>query len=134
MNIYESAEDYLEMMLMLREKKGFIKSVDIAKELNVTKPSVSYAVKQLRENAYITMEKNGEIHLTESGEKIAVAVFEKHKILCSFLKSLGISEQTAYADACKIEHDLSDESINAIKSYINQNKIEITDCIYIKEE
>ena len=129
MNIYESAEDYLEMMLILREKKGYIKSVDIAKELNVTKPSVSYAVKQLRENGYITMEKGGEIHLTKSGEKIASAVFEKHKLLCSFLRSLGIDDEVAHADACKIEHDLSKESIKAIKAYMKKNKIEIIDCL-----
>ena len=123
MNIYESSEDYLEMMLMLREKKGYIKSVDIAKELGVTKPSVSYAVKNLRESGYITMDKGGEIHLSESGEKIAKEVYEKHKLLCSFLQSLGIKESTAYADACKIEHDLSDESIKAIKSFVRKNKI-----------
>ena len=129
MNIYESSEDYLEMMLMLREKKGYIKSIDIAKELGVTKPSVSYAVKNLRENGYISMEKNGEIHLSSSGEEIAKKTFEKHKLLCSFLKSFGISDDTAHADACKIEHDLSDESIKAIKTYLNKNKIEITDCL-----
>ena len=129
MNIYESSEDYLEMMLMLREKKGFIKSVDIAKELGVTKPSVSYAVKNLRESGYITMEKGGEIHLTDTGEKIAREVFEKHKLLCSFLKALGIKDDIAYMDACKIEHDLSKESVKAIKAYLKKNNIEITDCL-----
>ncbi len=129
MNIYESSEDYLEMMLMLREKKGFIKSVDIAKELGVTKPSVSYAVKNLRESGYVTMEKGGEIHLTDSGEKIARQVFDKHKLLTSFLKSLGIKDEVAHADACKIEHDLSAESIKAIKAYIKKNNINITDCL-----
>ena len=120
MNIYESSEDYLEMMLMLREKKGFIKSIDIAKELGVTKPSVSYAVKKLRENGYISMEKNGEIHLSPAGEEIALKTFEKHKMLCTFLKSLGISDETAHLDACKIEHDLSDESVKAIKAYLKK--------------
>ena len=129
MNIYESAEDYLEKMLMLREKKGYIKSIDIAKELNVTKPSVSYAVKNLRENGYISMEKNGEIHLSPAGEEIARKRYEKHKVLCSFFKSLGISYETAYNDACKIEHDLSDESFAAIKKYLEDKTIEITDCL-----
>ena len=114
---------------MLREKKGYIRSIDIAHELNVTKPSVSYAVKNLRENGYITMEKGGEIHLTSSGEKIASTVFDKHKLLCSFLKSLGISHDAAHADACKIEHDLSDESIAAIRSYVEKHNIEILDCL-----
>ena len=103
MNIHESAEDYLEMILMLRRRKGYVKSVDIAKELGVTKPSVSFAVKNLRENGYITMAENGELSLTDKGKEIAEAVFEKHTLLCSFLRSLGISEEVAHKDACKIE-------------------------------
>jgi len=129
MNIYESSEDYLEMMLMLREKKGYIKSVDIAKQLGVTKPSVSYAVKKLRENGYISMEKNGEIHLSPSGEEIALKTYEKHKMLVTFLKTLGISEETAKIDACKIEHDLSDESVRAINSYLLKNNIKNIDSL-----
>ena len=119
MNMNESSEDYLETMLILREeKKGYIKSVDIAKELGVTKPSVSVAVKNLRENGYITMEKGGEIHLTQSGETVAQKTYAKHKLLCSFLQSLGVNEETAHNDACKIEHDLSDETIDAIKTHM----------------
>ena len=133
MNVGESAQDYLEMMYMLRERKGIIRSIDIAKELNVTKPSVSVAVKNLRENGYITMEKNGEIHLTSEGEAIAKDVFDRHVLLCSFLKHLGINDEDAHSDACKIEHDLSNASIEAIKKFAIENKIEMVDCIE-KEE
>jgi len=128
MIIRESAEDYLEMMLMLRESKGEIRSIDIAKELGVTKPSVSVAVKKLREDGYISMEKNGEIHLTKSGEKIAKDIYDKHVTLCSFLHSLGVKQDIAHKDACKIEHDLSPESIKAIKQYVKDNNINLIDC------
>jgi len=129
MNIHESAEDYLEKMLMLRERKGYIKSIDIARELGVTKPSVSYAVKNLREDGYISMDKGGEIHLLERGEKIASAILERHRIICSVLESIGISKQNAYADACKIEHDLSDETYSALKAFVKKNNIPIDDCL-----
>lgn len=129
MNIHESAEDYLEQMLMLREKKGYIKSIDIARALDVTKPSVSYAVKKLRENGYISMDKGGEIHLLEKGETIAAAVLERHRIISTVLESMGISRENAYADACKIEHDLSDETYSALKAYVIKNNIPIDDCL-----
>ena len=114
MEIYESSEDYLEMMLMLQEEKGYIRSTDIAASLGVTKPSVSYAVKRLRENGYITMAADGEITLTQSGMEIASKTYEKHKVITGFLMSLGVSKETAYHDACKIEHDISEESFNAM--------------------
>jgi len=115
MNIYQSSEDYLEKMLMLRMEKGIIKSVDIARELGVTKPSVSYAVKNLKENGYITMDAGGEIHLTEKGEKIATSVYERHEILSDLLMSFGVSAETAEKDACQMEHGLSSETIEALK-------------------
>ena len=114
MNIYESSEDYLEMMLMLKEQKGYIRSTDIADGLGVTKPSVSYAVKRLRENGYINMAHDGEITLTEKGMDIAARTYDKHKLISSFLQSIGVSETVALRDACKMEHDMSDETYQAL--------------------
>ena len=114
LQIKESSEDYLEAMLMLREEKGYIRSIDVAEKLGVTKPSVSYAVKRLRENGYITMEPDGLITLTERGLEIADRMFTRHKFLTAFLMQLGVSEATAREDACKIEHDLSAETFAAI--------------------
>jgi len=118
--ILKSSEDYLEMILMLREKKGYARSIDIASELGVTKPSVSYAVKRLRENDYITVDEDGLISLTESGMEIASRMYERHRVLTDFLLSLGVAEKTAREDACKIEHDLSDESFLAICSHFQR--------------
>ena len=115
MKIQKSSEDYLETMLMLREEHGYIRSVDIAAHLGVTKPSVSYATKRLRENGYITMDKDGLITLTESGLEIAERIYEQLKVLTQLLISLGVSPQTAREDACKIEHDLSVETFDVIR-------------------
>ena len=115
MKIQKSSEDYLETMLMLREEHGYIRSVDIAAHLGVTKPSVSYATKRLRENGYITMDKDGLITLTESGLEIAERIYERHKVLTQLLISLGVSPETAREDACKIEHDLSVETFDVIR-------------------
>jgi Mn-dependent DtxR family transcriptional regulator len=114
MKIRKSAEDYLEMMLMLQEKHGYIRSIDIAEELGVKKPSVSYATKRLKENGYITMDKENLITLTESGLEIARRMYTRHKLLTEYLIALGVDERTARTDACKIEHDLSEESFEAI--------------------
>ncbi len=114
MNIYESAEDYLETMLMLREENGFIRSLDISKHLGVTKPSVSYAVKTLKENGYITVDENKLITLKPSGLEIAERVYNRHKKLTNFFVLLGVDVKTAREDACKIEHDISEDSFNAI--------------------
>lgn len=114
MDIRKSAEDYLEMMLMLKEKHGYIRSVDIADELGVKKPSVSYATKRLRENGYITMDSESHITLTESGMEIASRMYERHKALTELLVTLGVDREVAREDACKIEHDLSEQSFNAI--------------------
>lgn len=115
MNIHESAEDYLEAILMLREQKGYARSVDIAGLLGVTKPSVSFAMKRLRENGYILMDEDSLITLTEAGEAIAARILDRHETLSSFLESLGVDDQTAREDACKMEHDLSEETYNAIR-------------------
>ena len=120
MNIKESAENYLEMIMMLREKKGYVRSVDIATELAVTKPSVSHAMKQLRENGYITMDKDNYILLTVAGETIARKIYKRHHMLIQFLTLLGVSEETAEQDACKMEHGLSEESVDAIYTHVQQ--------------
>ena len=120
MDIRKSAEDYLEAMLMLRERHGYIRSVDIAKELGVTKPSVSYATKRLRENGFIRMDRDGLITLTDSGLEIASRIYERHQVLTNCLRLMGVSEDVARADACKIEHDVSQETFDALKKYIGR--------------
>ncbi len=118
MNIHESAEDYLETILMLCKQHGSARSVDIAARLGVSKPSVSFAMKKLRENGYILMGDDSRITLTDAGETIACRVLERHNLLCAMLMRLGVSEETARADACKIEHDLSDETFEAIRRHL----------------
>ncbi len=120
MHIHESSEDYLEMIMMLREQKGYVRSVDIAAALSVTKPSVSHAMKQLRENGYITMDEENYILLTVAGEAVARRIYQRHRTLMEFLMSLGVAEKIAYEDACKIEHDLSEESFEALCHHIEQ--------------
>ncbi len=119
MNIHKSAEDYLEMILMLREKKGYARSVDIASSLGVTKPSVSFAMKKLRENGYINVDERNEITLTAMGMDIAQRIYDRHKALTAFLIQLGVDETVAREDACKIEHDISDETYRAVLRQIN---------------
>jgi len=118
MRIKESAENYLEAILVLKNKQGNVRSIDIANHLSFTKPSVSVAMKSLRENGYITVECDGCISLTESGMQIAKAVFEKHEIIAKALIMLGVSEDVAYEDSCKIEHDLSNESFEKLRDFL----------------
>lgn len=120
MKIQQSAEDYLETMLILEEKYGYIRSIDIAKHLGVTKPSVSYAVKRLKESGYINMEANGPITLAPPGRRIATRIYERHKALRSFLELLGVDPETAEEDACKIEHVISHDTYVAICKHVNQ--------------
>ncbi len=115
MNIHESAEDYLEAILMLKNEKGYSRSVDIAAKLGVTKPSVSFAMKRLRENDYILMDEENLITLTPKGREIAERIYDRHTTLSRFLRQLGVGEKQAYEDACKIEHDISEETFTAIK-------------------
>ena len=122
MKIRQSAEDYLEMMLMLKEKYGYIRSVDIADELGVKKPSVSYATKRLRENGYITMDSDSLITLTDAGMEIASRMYERHKILTELLMMLGVDEETAREDACKMEHVLSEKSFGAICNHVGKRR------------
>lgn len=118
MNIYESAEDYLEQILMLLENKGYARSIDIATALDVTKPSVSVAMKKLRENGYISMSQDNLISLTDKGYEIARRIYDRHKTLTRFFVQIGVAEEIAREDACKIEHDLSDESYSAIRKHM----------------
>ena len=117
MQICESSEDYLEAILILRQKKGFVHSIDIANELNFSKPSVSIAMKKLRENGYVEMDENRHLTLTESGEEIAQRIYERHLILTDLLIHLGVSEENAKSDACRIEHDLSEETWEKLKAH-----------------
>ena len=107
MNIYESAENYLEAILSLHERHGLVRSIDIANELHFSKPSVSVAMKKLRESGYIEMDKDGFISLLPSGEEIARRIYERHKLLTQFFIRLGVDPEVAAADACKVEHDLA---------------------------
>lgn len=124
MEIHESAENYLETILMLRHRLGTVRSVDIATELGFSKPSVSVFMKNLRENGYVTVDKDGSIELTETGAEIAEKIFERHEMLTKVLMALGVGEETARKDACKIEHDLSDESFECLKAHYLKMKHE----------
>ena len=115
MTIQESAEMYLETILVLSHKLENVRSIDICKQMNYSKPSVSRAMKNLKNENYIEIDGNGYIELTEKGMAIAAKIYEKHKILTDYFVSLGVSEQTAEDDACKIEHVISDETFNIIK-------------------
>ena len=117
MNIHESAENYLESILKLREEHGMVRSIDIVHELGVSKPSVSVAMRNLRENGYIQVDDDGYITLLPPGEEIAQRIYDRHKLLTQIFIQLGVSPETAAADACKIEHDLSDETFEKIKAH-----------------
>lgn len=119
MIIRESAENYLETILMISEKKSEVRSIDIVNELEFSKPSVSVAMKNLRTNGYIEMDSNGFITLTDKGMEIATKMYERHKLLSKWLMSLGVSEEVAVNDACRIEHVISAESFEAIRKHEN---------------
>lgn len=121
MNIHESAEDYLEAILILRERQGTVRSIDVVHQLALTKPSVSVAMKRFRENGYIQMDADGSITLLPPGEEIAQRIYDRHKLLTRLLMGLGVSEDTAAADACKIEHDLSDETFEKLKAHAQEH-------------
>ena len=119
MKIQESAENYLESILMLKEEKGFVRSIDIAHHMDFSKPSISRAMGLLRENGYITMDKDGFINLTEAGMEVASRIYERHRLLTQWLTALGVSPETAAEDACRIEHDISEETFLRLKQHIN---------------
>ena len=120
MRIHKSAEDYLEMILRLNEERGYARSVDIATGLSVSKPSVSVAMKQLREGGYILMDKDNYITLTDAGMEIAQRIYERHKVLTRMLAMIGVDEKIAEADACKVEHDISVQTFTAIKEQLEK--------------
>jgi len=122
MKIQKSAEDYLEAMLMLKEERGYIRSIDVAMKLGVTKPSVSYATKRLRENGYLTMDEDGQLHLTNLGLEIAQRMYERHQKLTELFIALGVDEKTAVEDACKIEHDISQQTFQALVGQLDKLK------------
>ena len=124
LKIYESAEDYLEKILMLTERNGEVRSIDIATEMGVTKPSVSIAMKNLRENGYISVDADGFITLEEPGLEIARRIYDRHRKLTAFFVALGVDPDIAAHDACKIEHDLSDETFEAIKRHARRMRKE----------
>ncbi|MBS7298448.1 MAG: metal-dependent transcriptional regulator [Eubacteriales bacterium] len=121
MIIKESAENYLESILVLKNKKGYVRSIDIANELSVTKPSVSVAMKHFREEGYIVIGDDGGITLTEKGLEIAESVYDRHRTIAAALMAIGVDEATAYDDSCKIEHDISDQTFQKLKEFINKN-------------
>ncbi len=123
MKIYESSEDYLETILKLHRKTGAVRSIDIVNELGYSKPSVSVAMKKLREGGYIQVNEDGFISLTESGEDVANRVYTRHQLLTRFLVSLGVSEEVAAEDACRIEHDISAETFGKIKEYMEKSPV-----------
>ena len=118
MQIHQSAEDYLECILKLSKQRPVVRSIDIANDMNYSKPSISVAMKNLRLNGYINVDESGFITLTDSGMEIASNIYDRHLILRKWLEFLGISPETAEQDACKIEHDLSVESFEAIKNHV----------------
>ena len=120
MKIQQSAENYLETIYMLSQKSDSVRSIDIANELGFSKPSVSIAMKNLRENGYIDVLGDGTIALMPPGKEIAESLYMRHTILTECLTLLGVSKETATEDACKIEHILSEESFNAIKSHLDK--------------
>lgn len=120
MVLHESAEDYLERILMLREKNGHVRSIDIVNDMNYSKPSISIAMKKLRENGYINMDAGGFITLTESGEEVATRIYSRHKLLSKVLSAIGVDPEKATEEACKIEHNIDDDTYNKINEYYNK--------------
>lgn len=117
MKMQESAENYLETVLMLKLKHGHVRSIDVANHLNFSKASVSVAMKALRENGYVLSDAEGNLSLTESGRAIAEKIYERHQLIATLLINLGVDPDTAYEDSCKIEHDLSDLTFQKLKEH-----------------
>lgn len=124
MVLHESAEDYLEAILKLSEKRGYARSVDVANELGVTKPSVSVAMKKLNENGYITFDENGFLLMTDLGREVAEKTYRKHKLLTGILTAIGVEPKTAEKEACKIEHDISDSTFELLNNYYTEHMSE----------
>ena len=118
MKIHESAENYLEAILMLHKSNGYVRSIDIANRLGFTKPSVSVAMKTFRKEGYVIVDEEGNISLTEKGLKIAEKIYERHQIIAKALMAIGVDEAVAYQDSCKIEHDISELTFEKIKEHL----------------
>ena len=127
MEVRKTAEDYLEAILMIRERQGYVRSVDIAEHLKITKPSVSYSTKRLKEDGYIYMDHASMIFLTEKGMAVATKIYTRHRVLTDFFTFLGVSPAQAHEDACKVEHDLSPETFEALQKHVGP-------CLLKKEE
>lgn len=122
MKIQESAENYLEAILVLKQKNGAVRSIDIVHQLEFSKPSVSRAMGLLKESGYVTMDKDGWIELTEAGLEIARRIYERHRLMTDWLVEIGVSPAVAAEDACRIEHDISEETFDKIKKHINHTE------------
>jgi Mn-dependent DtxR family transcriptional regulator len=122
MKVLESAENYLEAILMIREEKGMVRAIDVVNHLGFSKPSVSVAMKHLETDDFIRRDKDGFIYLTDSGEEIAEMIFERHNLLTDIFVKIGVDPETAREDACKIEHDLSEETFEQIKRAYTAHK------------
>lgn len=120
-------EDYLEAMLMIKETKGYVRSIDVAAQLGVTKPSVTYTTKRLKERGYITMNEENLITITDKGMEIANDIYYRHRMLTQFFMRLGVNEETAMDDACKVEHDLSKETFEALCRHVEKYSAENAD-------
>jgi len=120
MALHQSGEDYLEAILALREERGAVRSIDVAQHLGYSKPSISRAMSILKANGYLIMEKDGHLTLTEEGEKVARSIYERHRFLTQWLMVLGVSPETAEEDACKIEHNISEETFSCLKAHVEQ--------------
>lgn len=122
MTVHESGEMYLEAILVLKQKTGFVRSVDVGDYLGYSKPSVSRAMGILKKGGYVTVAKDGELNLTESGSQIAEMIYERHTFLSKFLMAAGVPEEIATADACKLEHSISDVSFQALKKFVREKR------------
>ena len=122
MVIHESAEDYLESILIIQEQSGQVRSIDIVNKLGFSKPSVSIAMKKLRESGYINMAGDGNITLTDSGMEIASRIYRRHKTITRLFELLGVTPEQAAIDACKVEHDLSDETFQKIQEFVSRTQ------------
>jgi len=120
MKIYESGENYLETIYMLRRSRGYVRAVDISNELGYSKPTVSVAMKKFREEGYITVDGDGHIELTDKGQEIAEKIFERHNCLGEMLMHMGVDKETAYEDACRIEHYISEKSFRCLQKYFQE--------------
>lgn len=123
MKIYESAEDYLEMILVIKRKKGSVRAIDIAREMNFSKPSVSIAMKKLLEDDLITINPGREIDLTPAGREIAERIYERHVVISQILMKIGVEDTTAVKEACRIEHVISQDSFEKLKAAVKKGNL-----------